>query len=227
MIKQHLLKLAQLIAQILHTKQHSLRNIQWTDSEANTDIGFSKLACMCAVQAWAKMQELYPEYSGWQLIAEPPDVNLIIVKIGMPNKTGKIELKSGTTPHIPGSTIAKLDINEPAIFCLRPKTKDGEYKFRYAQYHSSMGSCETETFQDRTPRPQVNFAKMSEITDDIVYIEKDKGDWAQHYAKCAINRIEAGSKYKSWQDDLTKLIINEYLKRHTIDEIIAIKVSLN
>ena len=52
---------------------------------------------------------------------------------------------------------------------------------------------------------------------------KEKNSWIDHYAKCAINRINDPNCKYSWQDDLVlkikNLIIEEYLIKNTIDEI--------
>ena len=48
-----------------------------------------------------------------------------------------------------GSTIRKLDINQPLIYCLRPNNTEGIYKIRYSQYHSAMGESDLDTFQNQ------------------------------------------------------------------------------
>jgi hypothetical protein len=215
-------------AQILKSKQQELQLVKWTESEANTDIMFSKLACQCCKEAWVSTQARYPMYSTITIEAEAPDINIVFRKDGSVISQRKIELKSGTSEVIPGSTIGNLDINEPVIFCLRPKSTAKEptqYNIRYGQYHACMGQTDKDLFQDRTPRPHVNFSKMTDIDTDIVYINKMKEDWVQHYAVCALNRIKEASHSKSWQDWLVRNIITHFLKTHTIEELVAMKQS--
>ena len=55
--------------------------------------------------------------------------------------------------------------------------------------------------------------------------KKEKGDWIKRYAECAVNRTEQ-MPGASWQDELTAHIINEYLRRTSIEEITERKNSL-
>ena len=213
-----MLRLTQLTARLLETKQAELQLIKWTDSEANTDIGFSELACKCCLEAYATMAE-----PGVTLTVLPPDINLTFTQNGLQIKE-KIELKSSKGLYVPGSTIGKLDIAQPLIYCLRPNDPNGTYKFRYSQYYSSLGESDHDLFQDRTPRPAVNYTKMSDVSVDLTYVQKDKGDWVEHYAKCALKRTEDGYM-ASWQDimvkKLIKMSIDSYLKNTSIEEIQA------
>ena len=86
-----------------------------------------------------------------------PDINCIFD--GDIQVTHKIELKSSKTNVMPGSTIGKLDINQPLIFCNRTT-----YEVQCGQYHTAMGDSDIDLFQDRTPRPSLNFTKLSTTT---------------------------------------------------------------
>lgn len=128
---------------------------------------------------------------------------------------------------MPGSTINKLDINMPIIYCLRPKNNKDKYKIRYSIYHKTIGESNLDLFQDRTPRPYINFNNMIDINTkysfENIFETKEKNSWIDHYAKCAINRINDSNCKYSWQDDLVlkikNLIIEEYLTKNTIEEI--------
>ena len=216
--------LCQKTAQLLSNKQEALLQIKWTDGEANTDSGFSSLACACAKEAWLSIRGLFPDCSDISVDCKSPDIGLTFSK-GETIVTGKIELKSGKGAGcIPGSTIGNLDINEPVIFCLR---NEGRFEFRYGQYHSCMGETDRDKFQDRTPRPFVNFQKMSDISVPIKYIKKEKGDWINHYAKCALLRTKVLSKQgRSWQDDLVQRLLNLFIKETSVEEFIRLKSGL-
>lgn len=193
-----ILELAQAIAASLNDKQEALHTCKWADGESNTDTDFSNLACTIASEVWSSD-------AGITLKATAPDINLTFTFPNGKTQKAKIELKSSKSATMPGSTIGKLDINQPLIFCLRGAT----YKLRAALYHQAMGESSYDLFQDRTPRPQINFNKMP--TDTAEYVEKEKSAWVEHYAECAIKRLE-GAPNKSWQDDLTRAIIDQYLK---------------
>ena len=135
-------------------------------------------------------------------------------------------MKSCKHHIIPGSTIGKLDINQPLIYCRRPNNINDRYEIRYGQYHTAMGESDIDLFQDRTPRPSLNFKKLSLFNTEIDYSFKQKDDWILHYGKCAVNRVKTNVNC-SWQDSLTKSIIFESLKNiETIEDLIKLRVSV-
>ena len=223
LIKDVIMPLTQKTAQLLAQKTHELETIQWTDGEANTDTEFSMLACKMCQEAWTLISPQYPSYFHLTLEAKHPDINLCFLEMGSPVKRGKIELKSTKTKSgiMPGSTIGKLDMNQPVIFCLRNDTNK-VFEFRYGQYYNCIGENEYDMFQDRTPRPAVNFQKMTPIDTPLTYHEKEKGVWIPHYAKCALRRIQ-DAKCKSWQDDLTKNILHEYISQTSVEDFVRAK----
>jgi hypothetical protein len=208
-----ILELAQAIAASLNEKQEALNACKWADGESNTDTDFSNLACTVASEVWSSD-------AGITLKATAPDINLTFTFPNGKTQKAKIELKSSKSATMPGSTIGKLDINQPLIYCLRGAT----YKLRAAQYYLAMGESDYDLFQDRTPRPQINFNKMS--AEPAEYVEKEKTAWVEHYAACAVRRTTAAPN-KSWQDDLTKAIIDEYLKSTDLATIAARFATLN
>ena len=228
--------LTQRTAQILQTKQKELDKIKWTDYEANIDSDFSKLGCECCKEAYNDIKKKYIEYVDINIEAQFPDINISFYKDSNIILTGKIELKSGKGKGlIPGSTIGTLNINEPVIFCLRNESKK-TFEIRYDQYYNCIGESQTDMFQDRTPRPHVNFQKMKNIDIPISYIHKEKNDWINHYAECALYRInnnkndktsKTGKSNKSWQDDLIKkikiLCINDFIKETSLEEFTKLK----
>ena len=209
-----LLDIAAETSRLLSDKQDLLQLCKWTDGESNTDTDFSELACKCAEEAWQNIKHQYPLLNLITITASIPDIVLTYQKNGetIVGVKNKIELKSSKNHIMPGSTIGKLDINQPLIYCCRPKNNSGIYEIRYGQYHTAMGESDIDLFQDRTPRPQLNFTKLYEsCKKDITYINKTKDTWIEHYAKCAVNRLNKNVSY-SWQDTLTKNILNEALK---------------
>ena len=212
----------------LSEKQDQLQKCKWTDGESNTDTDFSKLACKCAEEAWISIKLNY-QLNMITMTASIPDINCVFSKNGKIIKVlkNKIELKSSKSNVMPGSTIGKLDINQPLIYCYRPKNADTPYEIRYGQYHTAMGESDIDLFQDRTPRPQLNFTKLfpsSQI--DVIYSNKKKDAWISHYGKCAVNRLNRNVSY-SWQDTLTKSILYEALQNiETMDDLIKLRESV-
>jgi hypothetical protein len=214
----------------INERQDKLKSITWNDGESNLDTEYSKLACECCKIVWYEMKRKYPEYSEIEIICEIPDINITFI-YPSGKKKQKIELKSSKSKKMPGSTIKKLDINQMLIYCLRPSNASDPYIVRCSQYHNAMGESDTDLFQDRTPRPFINFEKMSDVDNIVPFIAKDKNDWIEHYAKCALKRIEETTMcQKSWQDDmieiLKKEIINDYIINTSEQQFQIDKISL-
>jgi hypothetical protein len=224
-----LLEIAAKTTNKLTEKQEQLKQCKWTDGESNTDTDFSELACKCAEEAWLCVKQNYPLFSVITMTASIPDIICNFSKNGKTIKVtkNKIELKSSKNHVMPGSTIGKLDINQPLIYCYRPKNPDNPYEIRYGQYHTAMGESDIDLFQDRTPRPQLNFTKLfpsSQI--EIIYSNKKKDVWISHYGKCAVNRLNRTVSY-SWQDSLTKSILYEALQNiETMEDLIKLRESV-
>ena len=169
---QLLLELAGLTTTILNDKQSQLQQCKWTEGESNLDTDFSKLACECAEEAWLCVKQHYPNLCLITMTALIPDINCTFSKNGKTIKVPKkkIELKSSKTLQLTGSAIRKLDINQPVIYCHRPKIVDGNYEIRYGQYHNGMvPMSDTALFQDRTPRPPIQFNKLFPSTQMEVF----------------------------------------------------------
>jgi len=215
----------------INERQDKLKSITWNDGESNLDTEYSKLACECCTQSWDEMKKNYPEYSEIEIICEIPDINITFISPSGIVEEEKIELKSSKNRKMPGSTIRKLNINQTLIYCLRPSIDSAPYIVRCSQYHNAMGESDTDLFQDRTPRPFINFEKMSDADNIVPFITKDKNDWIEHYAKCALKRIEETTMcQKSWQDDMIKIlkkkIINDYVRNTTEQQFQKDKISL-
>lgn len=199
------LELGKRVASMLSGKQEDLSKVRWTDGESNLESGFSKLACECCELAWVEHVETHPEFEDVRLRCTSPDLTAIFNLPGEEVRK-KIELKSSMSKKLPGSTIKGLDANQVLIYCLRPR-RSGTYSFRCSQYHSAMGKSDTELFQDRSPRPWVSFEQMPELDEERPFEHKEGYDWIQHYAECALRRIDVGfTGQASWQDSLVKLI---------------------
>ena len=214
-----LLELAVETTRILIGKQEQLQQCKWTDGESNTDTDFSKLACKCAEEAWLCVKQRHP-LEHITMTASIPDINCTFSKNGNPIKVNKIELKSSKGLVMPGSTIGKLDINQPMIYCLRPKNADNPYELKCGQYHTAMGESDIDLFQDRTPRPKLSFAKLHPT-----YSNKKQDAWIPHYGKCAVNRLNHSPT--SWQDQLTQSILYEALQNiETMEDLIKLRESV-
>jgi hypothetical protein len=231
-ISEILLRIAGRATSLLSEQQSALQKVKWSDGESNTDTEFSELACKCAESAWLQVRVEYPGLETVQMSAVKPDVNCTFSSEGgeviKANKT-KIELKSSKSYIMPGSTIGKLDINQPLIYCCRPAAAEGVYEVRCGQYHQAMGESEYELFQDRTPRPPINFGRLPVSPTGLSYSEKKKDDWIPHYGSCAVARIRASPSAvsHSWQDTLTRSIIYEAIKNvNTMDDLIKLRESL-
>tara|TARA_B100000780_G_C21005367_1_gene402397 strand:+ start:178 stop:924 length:747 start_codon:yes stop_codon:yes gene_type:complete len=216
-------------ARLLNTKQKELSYVKWNSGESNLDSEYSQLACNCCNEAWKTIKMHNSIYNNVGIECNIPDINLKFVFPGGDIVIKKIELKSSTSTKMSGSTIKKLDINQPLIYCLRPKNNNGIYNIRCSQYHSAMGDSDTDLFQDRTPRPCLNFKKMNDYGNEHSFENKRKGSWVHHYARCALNRIEPNTQCKvSWQDDLLKNIkndiIDEFIKNTTVDNFVKMKI---
>ena len=210
---------------LLMQNQTKLQQITWTNGESNIDTEYSSLACSTCTEAWSIITQRFPEYDSIGIKCTIPDINIeFFMKAGAADQQiikKKIELKSSKTSKMPGSTIKKLDINQPLIYCLRPSGAGGHFELKCSQYHHAMGESDFDLFQDRTPRPFINFDKMPAINrpeddacidGDAVYEEKSKDDWIEHYADCAVNRLERRCQ-KSWQDPLVESIGNKLIAK--------------
>ena len=221
-ICQILVELSALTTSKLNGNQERLKQCKWTEGEANTDTDFSRLACECVENAWPTIRLTNTKLSTIEMTASPPDINCVFTQDGIVVKVPKntIELKSCKGNVMPGSTIGKLDINQPLIYCRRPTNADGVYELRCGQYHTAMGESEYELFQDRTPRPSINFTRLPSTPAALVYSDKKKDDWIPHYGSCAVARISSNTVSHSWQDTLTKSIIWESIKNiNTLEEL--------
>ena len=221
-ICQILVELSALTTSKLNGNQERLKQCKWTEGEANTDTDFSRLACECVENAWPTIRLTNAKLSTIEMTASPPDINCVFTQDGIVVKVpkNKIELKSCKGNIMPGSTIGKLDINQPLIYCRRPTNADGVYELRCGQYHTAMGESEYELFQDRTPRPSINFTRLPSTPAALAYSEKKKDDWIPHYGSCAVARISSNTVSHSWQDQLTRSIIWESIKNiNTLEEL--------
>jgi len=215
----------------INERQDKLKSIKWNDGESNLDTEFSKLACDCCTMSWDEIKIKYSEYSEIEIICEIPDINITFIYPCGKKSKYKIELKSSKSKKMPGSTIKKFDINQTLIYCLRPSIASEPYKVRYSQYYNAMGESDYDLFQDRTPRPFINFENMNEADNIVPFVIKGKNDWVKHYAKCAIKRIEKPTTgQKSWQDDMVemmkKLIIDDYIRNTSEQQFKIDKISL-
>lgn len=155
-----------------------------------------------------------------------PDITLRWFRGAQVVGEGKIELKQGKVDIIPGSTIQKLDLNQPVIFCRRSRDSS-TFEIRYGQYHSLWEEGEYDLFQDRTPRPHINFRKMAAPHEEVVYEEVEKGNWIPRYAECALNRLTPSVPITaSWQDILTQAILDRYIKTTSVEEFLKRKARL-
>lgn len=213
---------------ILNNKQEDFNKIKWKDGESNLDTEYSILACNCCEEAWKNIQNNNIELKNINIKCQIPDINIKFINSNNQYILKKIELKSSKKSKIPGSTINKLDINQPIIYCLRPTKKNKEFIIRCSQYHHIIQNSNIDLFQDRSPRPIIDFNKMS---NNINFQYKLKENWIKHYAKCALNRIDTNTNCQiSWQDklilEIKTNIINEFINKTSIDEYKELKTTL-
>ena len=221
-------ELAKITTNLLIQSQAQLRNIRWNIGESNTDTEYSKLACECCKTAWRSLQKKEESLCNIQMNVTIPDINLCFILLDE-SISKKIELKSSKSKTMPGSTIGKLDINQPMIYCLRPKEILGTYEVRCSQYHKAMTTKEYDLFVDRTPRPFLSFSNMD---NNNSYVHKDKFEWIKHYTQCSLNRINNIECIRySWQDELVKDIqketIENFIKDTSYEEFIRMKEHLS
>lgn len=98
---------------LLQNKQDKLRKIKWSICESNIDICYSKLSCKCCKKGWNILRKKYPIYDDVKIKCDIPDINITFIFPNMKKQYSKIELKSSKKIKMPGSTINKLDINQP------------------------------------------------------------------------------------------------------------------
>jgi hypothetical protein len=224
-----MLELTRETVRILETKHQDLLAIRWTEGEANTDMGFSTLASQCCEQAWTIIRQTNGLLD-ISIQASAPDINIVFTDSNGYSIRRKIELKSAKGNTMPGSTIGQeLDINQPLIYCKRPRAnqKNPTFEFCYSQYHTAMLYSDTERFQDRNPRPGLDIRKMTKSDKVIQYQVKERDAYVSRYAVCALNRLDPTFRAQhSWQDDLTQNIINEFLRRTSVEELIRMKNAL-
>jgi len=206
-IEENLLPLlTQETCKILNQSQTELSKINWSSGESNLDKGFSELSRKCCIKAFNKINR----FKELKLEVDIPDLKLTFITKNKKIKR-KIELKSTKSKNgkLPGSMIMSLDLNTWTIFCHRVVEN---FQVRYGRYHIGMTRSDHEMFQDRSPRPDLHFAKFQKPSESpkTKKIIIDKAFW-KSYAKSAIRRI-LEPKSHSWQDDLVKEIIKEVLK---------------
>jgi hypothetical protein len=220
-----LLKLTRDTTEILNSKQSELSEVKWTDGESNTDTDFSRLACKSCEEAFEKMKNDNIDKK-IQLICNIPDINCVFMKEDQVFRK-KIELKSCKAVKIIGSTIGKLDINQPLIYCHRSNTEPKKFKLKYSQYHQALSPNEYAPFQDRTPRPPLLFDNMNDPESEYKpFYKKEKHDWCYGYAQSAINRLN-NPKYDTWQEKLVihikSIVLNEFIKDTSMEEFMKLK----
>ena len=191
---------------ILNDNHKKLEQLTWSEGENNKDVPFSELAKECCLEAFLKINKV----KNLKLSIDIPDLKLNF-EINKKTIRKKIELKSTLKGIIPGSARSKFDPNIWTIFCNRG---GGKFDLRYGRYFLGMKLSEHETFQDRSPRPKLNFnfyQKCNELPKTDKLKDDMNNEFWKAYAKSAINRI-INPKNHSWQDDLVKEIIREVLK---------------
>ena len=198
------------ICVLLNKNNYELKKIIWNDNESNIDSGFSKIAKKYCELAYSKFNFPY------KLRIDTPDVLLTFKKNNF-EISKKIELKSTKSRDgiLPGSTLMKLDPNIWTIICKRD-TKLNTFEIRYGRYYNGMQFSNHETFQDRSPRPNINFNKFQKSDEEpnIIKTEAVSNFW-ENYAESAIERVLNPLSH-SWQDDLVKAIIRKVIKNPDI-----------
>ena len=201
--------LTQETCKLLNAKKTELSKLSWQSGESNTDTDFSNLSKECCEIAFKNINKI----NKLKLQIDIPDLKLkFIYKKRIIRK--KIELKStkSINSKIPGSMIKSLNPNIWTIMCCRADNKN-KIEVRYGRYFIGMEISEYEKFQDRSPRPSLNFNKFQKYNEKpkTTTTSISKSFW-KDYAKSAIKRVLNPQQY-SWQDDLVKEIIKLVLKK--------------
>jgi len=196
--------IAKRTADLLCNDQAGLKSCKWQDNESNPDTDFSNLSRDKCTKALQEIMSTLKKEIKIQI--ETPDLLITFNDV----YKRRIELKSTKSSNgkMPGSTIGKKDWNEWVIFCHRSDNLNDFFEIRYGRYYEGLKPSDYELFQDRTPRPSLNFNQFHkpEYSELIPKIEKQE-DFYKNYATCAINRVLGTPPNKSWQDDLVKEII--------------------
>jgi len=217
---QFLPLLVQKTTQLLEAADDHLLQIQWSDSEANTDSGFSRLACQKFEEAF-----LQSEHQNINILEiKTPDIQITFTDDENNDFIRKIELKSckgkkgKSSGLILGSTIKGLNLNMWVIFCRR-SSDNSSFEFRYGRYFLGIPPREAGLFQDRTPRPRIEWKNYQQASESpkTELIEQDQ-DWIKTYAKLAIDRLFRDgtnpNERDSWQDDFIREIIRRAISEN-------------
>lgn len=199
-----------------------MKNIIWSIGEANLEKDYSEISCDVFSIVWNKLKGELEGFENSTIVAGSPDVSCEIKDNNNNIHKCKIELKSSKMKEMPGSTSGKLDVNQLMIYCSHDKDKN--ITFRYGQYHQALKKTQFDLFQDRTPRPKIYYNNLSKSDEEIEYKKENLIDWMDHYAECGVNRITRGGlRTKSWQDTMTKRMIEVFIQNHTDEEIQLIR----
>ncbi len=174
---------------------------------ANTDSGFSRLACQKFEEAFHQSDCQNIKISEIKI----PDIQITFTDEKNNELRRKIELKSCKGGVILGSTIKGLDMNTWVIFCRR-SLDNSRFEFRYGRYFLGIPPEDMGLFQDRTPRPRIKWENYQQASEspNMKLIDQD-ADWIKTYAKLAIDRLfrdfTKPHEKDSWQDDFIIEII--------------------
>ena len=195
---------------LLNENKDELKKITWSDNESNIDSGFSSVVKKYCEIAYKKLDFPY------ELRVDTPDILLSFKKNNFEiNK--KIELKSTKSKNgtLPGSMIMKLDPNIWTIICKRDPNLN-TFEIRYGRYFNGMHFSSHEKFQDRSPRPSINFNKFQKFYEEPNTTRtKSITNFWENYAESALERVLNPLNH-SWQDDLVKAIIRKVIKNPDI-----------
>ena len=201
-------KMTKILCGELNAHKEVLKGIEWHIHEANTDRDFSNLSKKLCENIFKK----HNIHKGLTIEINTPDLNLIFRLEGRTVER-KIELKSTMSSNgiLPGSMIMSLDPNIWTIICRRDIPND-DIEVRYGRYYLGMNVSSHEKFQDRSPRPTLNFFQFQDQTEqpNMKKTTLSSSFW-KTYANSAITRILEPQNH-SWQDDLVKEIIRIVLE---------------
>lgn len=204
---------------ILESQKEKFAQVLWHDGESNLESGYSQLACSAFVEAWSQLKTGYDGFENSSVNARSPDISCEITDNDGKVHKIKVELKSSKKRQLPGSTIGKLDMNQMIIYCLHD---NDNLEFRYGQYYQAIQKGQYDLFQDRTPRPLVKIDGLCKSDESIEYKEISSDFNTDHYAHCALRRIKS-TKCSSWQDNLTRKIILEFVNQTSESDLMFIK----
>ena len=89
--------------------QDKLKNITWTNGEANIDSEYSELACICCTLAWEIIKKKYPIYQQIYITCKGPDINIMFTYPDKSTSKDKIECQLSMLKALSQDNFKRVD----------------------------------------------------------------------------------------------------------------------